>query len=120
MLARNAGYAKDMMGRVVPATEMDMTGREILALAAKASDVPFELVVSGCRSADCYRAKQATIWVMRTRREPPPSYKTVARVLNQHHASTIHAMRQAVIKRESEPDFRRLTDQLLRKATEHE
>ena len=97
-----------------------MTGREILALAAKASDVPFELVMSGCRSADCFRAKQAAVWVLRTRREPPPSYTTIARILNQHHATTIHAMRQAVVKREREPDFRRLTDQLLRKACDHD
>lgn len=89
---------------------------EILELAGREFGASPDRLASGSSDHACSRARKAAVWVARTRRENPPPYKLLGRLLKRDHSTIKHAFTSAERLRGDDHRFREATDGLLERA----
>jgi chromosomal replication initiator protein len=85
--------------------------RSLLKHAAAETALHVDVITSDSRVQEHVRARWAIVWVARSVRGT--GYARIGRALGgRDHSSIAHAERRAIFLRETDPDFRELTDTL--------
>lgn len=89
---------------------------DVLALTAKYFAVDIKSITNGHKDADAARARSASAWVFRNRWvDNPTGMTTISRLIGCADGNSISTiLNRADRFRDSDPNFRRLTDELLR------
>lgn len=106
-------YTPDPGEPVIRYDVVPLSTRLALKLAAEAFGVRSSQIAGQRRSSHLYRARAAVMWCAR---QTGLSYPIIARALgNRDHTTIMHGVQRAEGWRQSDPSFRAVTDDILKR-----